>query len=215
MTLHREGRKILPLFFVILAVLVWTAYVWWPAGWWVIALAALVFYGLVVQFFRHPKRPLPAGGDHLVYAPADGQVVVIETTEEDEYFHDQRIQISIFMSPLNVHANRHPISGEIAYYKYHPGKYLVAWHPKSSTENERSTLVYRGKKVELLVRQIAGAMARRIKTYARQGEQVEQGGELGFITFGSRVDVFLPPDAQLKVKIGDEVKANVNVLAEV
>jgi phosphatidylserine decarboxylase len=215
MTLHREGRKMLILFFVILAALVWTAYVWWPGGWWLVGLAAVVFYGLIVQFFRYPKRPLPAVGDHLVYAPADGKVVVIETTAEPEVFQDQRIQVSIFMSPLNVHANRHPISGDIAYYRYHPGKYLVAWHPKSSTENERSTIVYRGKKVELLVRQIAGAMARRIKTYVQEGQQVQQGEDLGFITFGSRVDVFFPVGTALKVKIGDEVRANVDVLAEV
>ena len=149
----------------------------------------------------------------MVYVPADGKVVVIEETQETEYFNDRRIQISIFMSPLNVHVNRTPFSGEVKYYKYHPGKYLVAWHPKSSTENERSTVVFDNGKQEILLRQIAGAAARRIRTYVEAGQRMVQGQEFGFITFGSRVDVFLPLDADIKVSIGDAVRGNTDVLA--
>lgn len=214
MTIHREGYRILLFFLAVLAILVWAAYVLWPAGWWVLGIAALGFYGLVLQFFRHPRRSLPERDDALVYAPADGRVVVMEETLEPEHFKDRRLQISIFMSPLNVHVNRHPVSGEVIYYQYHPGKYLVAWHPKSSTENERATVVYRNARAEVLLRQIAGAMARRIKTYVKVGQRVEQGEELGFITFGSRVDVFLPLEAEVRVNIGDEVRAKRTVLAK-
>jgi phosphatidylserine decarboxylase len=142
-------------------------------------------------------------------------VVVIEETDEPEYFDDKRIQISIFMSPTDVHANRVPFSGKLVYKKYHKGKYLVAWHPKSSTENERMTVVFEREQFSILVRQIAGAMARRIKNYLEEGQRVEQGQEMGFIKFGSRVDIFLPLDAVVKVQIGDKVKGNVDVLGVV
>ncbi|NUN99514.1 MAG: phosphatidylserine decarboxylase family protein, partial [Saprospiraceae bacterium] len=170
---------------------------------------------LILQFFRNPRRNIPVADDCIVYAPADGKVVVIEEAEEPEYFQARRLQVSIFMSPLNVHVNRNPIGGKIEYLKYHPGKYLVAWHPKSSTENERTTVVIKNDRAEILLRQIAGAMAKRIKNYLKAGEQVGQGSEMGFITFGSRVDIFLPLDAVIEVKIGQKVKGNLTPIARV
>lgn len=167
----------------------------------------------VLWFFRVPSRDWVKGED-LVIAPADGKVVVIEEVYEPEYFKDKRIQVSIFMSPLNVHQNRNPISGVVKYFKYHPGKYLVAWHPKSSTLNERTSYVIGGDRQELLIRQIAGAMARRIAYYVKEGDAVEQSEEFGFIRFGSRVDVFFPVGTPINVKIGDITKGGVTVLAE-
>ena len=152
-------------------------------------------------------------GEQRIIAPADGKVVVIEETFEPEYFKDKRLQVSIFMSPLNVHVNRNPISGVVKYMKYHPGKYLVAWHPKSSTENERTTLVIANEKTELLMRQIAGALARRICFYVKEGDPVKQNEEFGFIRFGSRVDVFFPLGTKVDVKIGDIVQGGMTVLA--
>ncbi len=172
-----------------------------------IELVLFTFFLLIVQFFRVPTRTCPYGENDIV-CPADGKVVVIEETEETEYFKDKRIQVSIFMSPLNVHANYFPISGETTYVKYHPGLFLVAWHPKSSTDNERSTVVVKHKSgKEILFRQIAGAVARRICYYAETGSPAKQGEEFGFIKFGSRIDLFLPLDAKIDVKIGDVVKA--------
>lgn len=173
----------------------------------------LVF--LVVWFFRVPSRALPPQ-DNVVYAPADGKIVVIEKTTESEYFKDERIQVSIFMSPLNVHQNVYPISGEVTYTKYHKGKYMVAWHPKSSTNNERSTVVVKsdsGK--EILFRQIAGAVARRICNYAKPGDKAVKGEEFGFIKFGSRVDIFLPLDAKILCKMGDKSTNKVTKIAEI
>ena len=179
-----------------------------------LAVASFVLFILVVQFFRIPDRLLTTH-DSQVIAPADGTIVVIEETEESEYFKARRRQVSIFMSPLNVHVNRNPVTGIVRYFKYYPGKYLVAWHPKSSTENERTTVVIQlANGVEVLLRQIAGAVARRIVWYVKEGQPVEQGSELGFIKFGSRVDVFLPLDAEIKVNIGDRTKGGVTVLAE-
>lgn len=172
----------------------------------IVILGSVVIYLLVLQFFRNPSIVMPTD-ERLVYAPADGKVVVIEETMEEEYLKEKRRQISIFMSPVNVHINRSPINGTIEYFKYHPGKYLVAWHPKSSLENERTTLVVaepRGAKI--LVRQIAGAVARRIKWYVKEGDPVVSGGEFGFIKFGSRVDVFLPLDAEVLVKVQEKTK---------
>ena len=174
---------------------------------------SLGFWGLIVQFFRNPKRAIPTVGEGIIYAPADGQVVVIEEAEEPEYFKEKKLQVSIFMSPLNVHVNRAAIGGTVQYAQYHPGKYLVAWHPKSSTENERTTVVIKNAKVEILLRQIAGAVARRIRYYVQPGQSLVQGEEFGFIKFGSRVDLFLPLDAEIKVKIGQKVKGNVDVIA--
>ena len=169
---------------------------------------------LVIQFFRVPNRTSPTGDD-LIICPADGKVVVIEEVEETEYFNDKRIQISIFMSPLNVHANWNPISGITKYYKYHPGKFLVAWHPKSSTENERSTVVTENKNgQEVLFRQVAGAVARRIVCYAKKDQQVNAGSEFGFIKFGSRIDVFLPLGTELNINIDDVVQGKTTVIGK-
>ena len=167
---------------------------------------------LVVWFFRNPSRPV-LRDESCLLCPADGKVVAIEKTVEKEYFKDERWQVSVFMSPLNVHVNRYPVSGQITYFKYHSGKYLVAWHPKSSELNERATVVIKNAKgQEILIRQIAGAIARRIVSYAEAGKQIRQGDELGFIKFGSRVDIFLPPDAEIKVSLNQRVRGNVDVI---
>lgn len=161
----------------------------------------------------NPQRDISYFDNRAVYAPADGKVVVVEETEEGEYFKDKRIQVSIFMSPFNVHVNRNPIGGRVSYYRYHEGKYLVAWHPKSSTENERTTVVINNGKEEILFRQIAGALAKRIVCYLTEGQSVKQGDDMGFIKFGSRVDIFLPLTAKIEVKIGDVVMGNRNIIA--
>jgi phosphatidylserine decarboxylase len=218
MKLHREGYGIMLGTFVLISGLsvlnYWgfTKHELLP----IFILAELVlitFLVLVVQFFRIPSRVCTFGENDIV-CPADGKIVVIEETQENEYFKDKRIQISIFMSPLNVHANYFPISGIIKYAKYHPGLFLVAWHPKSSTENERTTFVVEHKNgTEILFRQIAGAVARRICYYAEVGKEAKQAEEFGFIKFGSRIDVFLPLDAQIDVKVGDVVKSKLTRLA--
>ena len=218
MKIHKEGYKILGYSFA--AILVLNVIIFLFCGnvlllkWSFLALSILLYLFLLV-FFRLPERKLePAAG--LVYAPADGKVVIIEETEEKEYFKDRRLQVSIFMSPLNVHSNRYPVSGKIKYVKYHPGSYIVAWHPKSSELNERSTIVIEtsdGK--EILIRQIAGAVARRIVTYAKENQYVTQGDELGFIKFGSRVDIFLPPGTEVEAPINQQVRANKNIIAEI
>ena len=218
MRVHKEGYKILGYGFI--AMLTLNVLFFLFGGnivflrWGVLALSVL-FYLFLLLFFRRPERKLePAAG--LVYAPADGKLVVIEETEEKEYFKDRRLQVSIFMSPLNVHSNRYPVSGKIKYVKYHPGNYMVAWHPKSSELNERSTIVVEtaeGK--EILIRQIAGAVARRIVTYAKENQNVMQGDELGFIKFGSRVDVFLPVGTEIEIPILQHVKANKDIIAKI
>ena len=168
---------------------------------------------IVLQFFRSPRRKIIANENHIL-SPADGKIVVIEKTREDEFFRDERLQISVFMSPVNVHVNRYPMDGIVEYFKYHPGKYLVAWHPKSSTDNERTTVVISNeKKGGVLLRQIAGALARRIVCYSKEGETVKQGAEMGFIKFGSRVDIFLPPGTKVNVNIGDKVTGGKSILA--
>lgn len=213
MQIHREGFRILSLsagiLFALLALVLWLVPVLLPAS----LVVGLVLFLLVLQFFRHPKRLIPQPDDKLVYSPADGKVVVIEEVEEPEYFKDRRLQVSVFMSPLNVHVNRNPIGGIVRYNVYHPGKYLVAWHPKASTENERTTVVIDNGKSQLLMRQIAGAMAKRIRNYLKEGNRVVQGEEMGFITFGSRVDIFLPLNAKVEVAIGQKVKGNLTLLA--
>lgn len=213
MRFHRQGYTILATIGSILLIILLVIKFLAPLVFFFFLALAIAFYILVLQFFRNPVRIIPHPDDTLVYAPADGKVVVIEEAEESEYFKGRRLQVSIFMSPLNVHVNRNPISGKVQYFQYHPGKYLVAWHPKSSTENERTTVVIQNGGVEILIRQIAGAVARRIHNYLQVGQQVEQGGEMGFITFGSRVDLFLPLDAEMKVQIGDTVKGNLSVIA--
>jgi phosphatidylserine decarboxylase len=173
-----------------------------------------LFYLIILQFFRVPTRHTEINPKHII-APADGKVVVIEEVEEPEYFKGKRKQISIFMSPINVHVNFNPISGIVSYFKYHPGKYLVAWHPKSSTENERTTCVVKHENgTEILFRQIAGALAKRICWYVKEGDQVTQGQEFGFIKFGSRIDIFLPLDAEICVTLGDKPVGSETVIAK-
>ncbi len=209
MTIHKEGRSLLIWLMIILVGLNGTLYYLMPDAdivLQVILALSIVFYLLILQFFRNPSFELPQE-ENVVYAPADGKVVVIEETEETEYLKEKRLQISIFMSPLNVHVNRSPLKGVVEYFKYHPGKYLVAWHPKSSTENERTTMVLRTDSgVKVLVRQIAGALARRIKWYVDADSQLDQGAEFGFIKFGSRVDVFLPIGTEVLVDLDQVTK---------
>ena len=179
-----------------------------------IQILILAFLIIILQFFRNPRRNTILNEKHII-APVDGKVVVIEEVEETEYFKDKRLQVSIFMSPINVHVTRYAMSGTVNYSKYHPGKYLVAWHPKASTENERTTIVLEnGSFGEILYRQIAGALAKRIVNYAKKGDEIVQGTDAGFIKFGSRVDLFLPLDTELTVKLGDIVKGGTQVIAE-
>ncbi len=218
MIIHKEGYKILGFTFITILVLNIAAGVVWPERElmrWVFIICSLLFYVFLLFFFRWPGRELePDPG--LIFAPADGKVVVIEETEEKEYFKDTRLQVSIFMSPFNVHSNRYPVSGRIKYVRYHPGRFLVAWHPKSSVLNERSSIVIETSDgTEILVRQIAGAVARRIVTYAREEQDVKQGDELGFIKFGSRVDIFLPLGTELEIPILQQVKANKSIIAKI
>lgn len=217
MTIHKEGRSLLIFLFVFFVLLNISIRNYFPESELVHLLTLIgcgIIYILVLQFFRNPIFKINLN-ENQVLAPADGKVVVVEETEETEYLHERRKQISIFMSPINVHVNRMPVEGTISYCKYHPGKYLVAWHPKSSTENERTTVVAKMKNgTEVLFRQIAGAVARRIKCYASEGQVLQQGEEFGFIKFGSRVDVFLPLDSEINVKVGDVTKGGRTVLAE-
>jgi phosphatidylserine decarboxylase len=178
----------------------------------IISIILVAFWLFIVSFFRIPSRNFTYD-ENAIISPADGKVVVIEETFDTEYFNEKRLQISVFMSPANVHVNRYPFSGKVLYSKYHKGKYLVAWDPKSSTENERHSIVLQNNKATVLVKQIAGALAKRIVNYAKVDEQAEQNTELGFIKFGSRVDLLLPLDTKVNVKIGDQVKNGVSVLA--
>lgn len=220
MTLHREGTATILIGTIVLGLIEWGNYWLYTKTDWLwlfilLSLGVLVTYYLIVQFFRIPNRSFTFGLDDIL-CPADGKVVVIEEVEETEYFNDRRIQVSIFMSPLNVHANYFPIGGIVKYVKYHKGLFLVAWHPKSSTDNERSTVVVEhtsGK--EVLFRQVAGALARRICYYAKEGQQATTGGEFGFIKFGSRVDIYLPLGTQIDVKIGEDVKAKLTKLGSI
>jgi len=178
-----------------------------------IILTLMVLLVLVLQFFRNPKRSINRN-ENIILSPVDGKVVVIEEVFEKEYFNEKRLQISVFMSPLNVHVTRYPASGKVVFSKYHPGKFLVAWHPKSSEENERTTVVVKTKEFgDILHRQIAGALAKRIVNYAEEGQEVEQGSDSGFIKFGSRVDVFLPLDTKIKVVLNQKVKGGSTILA--
>ncbi|MDE7149229.1 MAG: phosphatidylserine decarboxylase family protein [Bacteroidales bacterium] len=217
MKIHKEGRYVilwtgLVLMAIGLSVNIFCHWRWLIAVCWTLC---FVQWGLIVCFFRMPKREYPSHTDSGVVSPADGVVVDIAKVKDPEYFDDERIRISVFMSPANVHVNRYPIGGEIVYRKYHPGRYLVAWHPKSSTLNERNTVVLRTAcGAEILVRQIAGAVARRIVSYAEVGERVLRGQELGFIKFGSRVDIFLPLTAEIKVEMEERVRSGISLLAE-
>lgn len=219
MTLHREGYIIMTVGLLILSLIQIGNYFLLTATgrMWLfllLTMGVLVMAYLIIQFFRIPKRTCSFGENDII-CPADGKVVVIEEIEETEYFKGKRLQVSIFMSPLNVHANYSPISGLVKYVKYHPGLFLVAWHPKSSTDNERTTVVVEhpsGK--EVLFRQIAGAVARRICYYVHEGQSIRTGDEFGFIKFGSRVDVILPLDCEINVKIGDVVKSRITKLGQ-
>jgi phosphatidylserine decarboxylase len=217
MIIHKEGRVLLIVLFIVLLAANAAIFYFWPerAGLKATAVGvSVIFYVLILQFFRSPLFAISTD-DLKVLAPADGRVVVIEETEETEFLGDRRKQVSIFMSPVNVHVNRSPVHGIIKFFRYHPGKYLVAWHPKSSSENERTTIVVEtADGVEILVRQIAGALARRIKCYVSEGQKIAQGEEFGFIKFGSRVDVFLPLSARVTVNIGDKTKAGKTVIAQ-
>lgn len=215
MRLHKEGW-----IYCIVATSLYLLVIWlsnyflqdWPILLYPILILSGLLWFWVFWFFRIPTRNKTVDASCVV-SPCDGKVVVIEETVETEYFKDKRIQVSIFMSPLNVHVNTYPIAGKVPYVQYHKGKYLVAWHPKSSTENERSTVVIEGNKLTILVRQIAGAVARRIVTYSKVGDQVGQNDELGFIKFGSRVDLYLPIGTKIEAKIGDIVQNGVDIIA--
>jgi len=215
MTIHREGYTSIAIVLLIIFVANALVHYFLSANTvvvWLVYIFSFLLFVAIVQFFRNPRRDI-VQDERVILCPADGKVVVIEETEETEYFHDRRIQVSIFMSPVNVHINRNPVSGIVSYFRYHPGKYLVAWHPKSSVLNERTTIAVRTPKgQEILFRQIAGALARRIVWYVDEGVTVDQGSEFGFIKFGSRVDVFLPLDAKVDVKIGDRVSGGLTVL---
>lgn len=213
--IHREGKSIIINAFITILALILLFIIFIPIYFsiFLIAIVSIIFF-LIIWFFRFPFRSF-VKDNRFIYAPADGKIVAIETVFENEYFKDQRLQVSIFMSPLNVHANFYPVSGIVKYVKYHPGNYLVAWHPKSSELNERSTIVIEtneGK--EIMIRQIAGIMARRIVTYSLEGQHVEQGEELGFIKFGSRVDVILPLDTKVKVNLGNKSRAMKTIIGE-
>lgn len=217
MKLHKEGYTIMAVAAVILILINAGINYLLPDGYWITRItliASVVIFFLIVQFFRVPSRVVTKSQNQII-APCDGKVVVIEEVVETEYFKGPRRQISIFMSPINVHVNWNPVSGVIKYFKYHPGLYLVAWHPKSSTENERTTVVTRTDSgVDILFRQIAGAAARRIRWYVKEGDKVEQSTEMGFIKFGSRVDIYVPLDAEIKVNLQDKTVGSVTVLAE-
>ena len=217
MTIHKEGYTSIALCILFIFVLNALVQFYFPQAHtvkWLIYIFSFALFVIVLQFFRSPNVSI-SKDETQVLCPADGKVVVIEETEETEYLKDRRIQISVFMSPVNVHINRNPITGVVKYFKYNPGKYLVAWHPKSSTENERTTIVIENHiGVPVLFRQIAGALARRIVWYVKEGDEVHQGDQFGFIKFGSRVDVFLPLGSKVKVNIGDAVKGGRTILAE-
>ncbi len=214
MKIHGEGGSTLSIVFIILLVVnVILYFVLSTFLFYLILSASLVFFAFITGFFRVPSRKV-ISDNNIIYSPADGKIVAIEETGEKEYFHEKRLQISVFMSPLNVHVNWYPAGGKVSYIKYHKGKYLVAWHPKSSEENERATIVIDTKdNNKILVRQIAGAVARRIVTYPKVNDEVMQGNEMGFIKFGSRLDVLLPLDVIPLVKLGQKVKGSLTPLA--
>ncbi len=216
MTLHREGTVSIILAILFGIIVNGICFYFFPDSTAIkgfgIVLSVFVLY-IILQFFRLPIFEIKKD-DRIILSPADGKVVVIEEVEETEYFKDKRIQVSIFMSPFNVHVNRNPMTAKVAYAKYHAGLYLVAWHPKSSTENERTTVVYEhASGVKVLMRQIAGALARRIVYYVKENDQVEQGSEMGFIKFGSRVDLFLPLGTKINVGLNEVVKGGISTIA--
>lgn len=218
MKIHKEGYRSIAIAVLVFGVINFLFFYFFsnrfPVIEWVIISASIILFLFIVSFFRSPKRNFTQA-HHQVICPADGKVVVIEEITDTEYFNDKRLQVSIFMSPANVHINRIPMTGEVLYSKYHKGKYLVAWNPKSSTENERHSVVIKSESAIILVKQIAGAVAKRIVNYLKVGQQVNQGTEMGFIKFGSRVDVLLPIDTLIEVKLNQIVKGGVTVLATI
>ena len=214
---HKEGHKIIFITFVVIVAsfLLVDNYILLPWLQTLVFITLLAFLILILQFFRNPKRHTVLNDKHVV-SPVDGKVVVIEEVFEKEYFKEKRLQVSVFMSPINVHVTRYPIGGQVVFSKYHPGKFLVAWHPKASEENERTTVVVENKTYgKVLYRQIAGALAKRIVNYAQQNDKAKQGSDSGFIKFGSRVDLFLPLDTNIKVKLNQKVLGGESVIAEV
>lgn len=214
--IHKEGWKFILNLFIILALInyaVWFDFHWNSTASLIISGVSVLLFAFVTWFFRNPSREIITDED-LIIAPADGKIVVLEEVEVDEYFADKRLQLSIFMSPTNVHVNRAPIKGEVKYSKYHPGRYLVAWHPKSSEENERTSIVIDNGNFDIMMRQIAGKVARRIVNNLEEGDMVDQGWDFGFIKFGSRVDLFLPVNTDVKVKLGQKVKGGETILGE-
>ena len=213
---HKEGFNLIILFFILVATDVIMLEVLFDDSSSlksILQIFSLIIFVFILWFFRNPKRNIIKNPE-LILSPADGKVIAIKEVDEFEYFNDKKIQISIFLSPLDIHVNRYPVSGEISYSKYHKGEYLVAWHPKSSDKNERTTVVIKNKKFgEVMYRQIAGAVARRIVNYAKVSSNVEQGDDSGFIKFGSRVDLFLSKDLNLKIKVGDKVKGGLSIIA--
>ena len=216
MTIHREGYRSIAIGTIIFVFINTIAFNFlsavFPLLSWLIFFVTLFLLLFLISFFRIPNRTLTIN-DGQIIAPADGKVVVIEETVDDEYFKEKRLQVSVFMSPANVHVNRNPISGEVVYNQYHKGKYLVAWHPKSSTENERHSIVIKKGNTEILVKQIAGALAKRIENYLHVGQQVKQTEEMGFIKFGSRVDMLLPVGTKINVQLNQVVQGGVTVIA--
>ena len=212
---HKEGHKIILLTFITVVIITLLLDYFSITHKTYIQIFLIIQLIIVLQFFRNPKR-ITNFGDNNIVSPVDGKVVVIEEVFEPEYFKEKRIQVSIFMSPINVHVTRYPIGGQVTYSKYHPGKYLVAWHPKSSTENERTSIVIKNENCgEILYRQIAGALAKRIVNYAKESSYVNQGDDAGFIKFGSRVDLFLPLDTKINVSLNQKVKGAEDIIARV
>ena len=212
---HKEGHKIILLTFITVVTITLLLDYFSINHKTYIQIFLIIQLIIVLQFFRNPKR-ITNFGDNNIVSPVDGKVVVIEEVFEPEYFKEKRIQVSIFMSPINVHVTRYPIGGQVTYSKYHPGKYLVAWHPKSSTENERTSIVIKNENCgEILYRQIAGALAKRIVNYAKESSYVNQGDDAGFIKFGSRVDLFLPLDTKINVSLNQKVKGAEDIIAKV
>lgn len=218
MKIHKEGYRTIIVVAILLGAIN-TSFFYYlgaimPIAFWIILFVSIIVFLFIVSFFRSPKRKFTISHPQII-CPADGKVVVIEEIFDTEYFNDKRLQVSIFMSPANVHINRIPMSGDVLYSKYHKGKYLVAWNPKSSTENERHSVVIENEAATILVKQIAGALAKRIVNYLKVGQAVTQGTEMGFIKFGSRVDVLLPVDTTIEVKLNQVVKGGVTVLATI
>jgi phosphatidylserine decarboxylase len=213
MKIHKEGYKIILISLLGISSFILLLYYKSPhlSSFPYIASFLVFVFLFIVSFFRDPKRQVPEGEDQII-CPADGKVVVIEEVIEKEYFKDKRLQVSIFMSPANVHVNRSPIDGEVKYFKYHPGKYLVAWHPKSSTDNESTSMVIENESFEVMVRQIAGKLARRIVYYVEEGDELQKGSEFGFIKFGSRIDLYLPLETEIHVNIGDKVRGGETII---